>query len=232
MFEEKKFHDRNHAGRLLAERLLAYAHEKNLLVLGLPRGGVPVAKEVAQRLGAELDVFAVRKLGVPWQPELAMGAIGSGGACYFNDDIIRSVGVSASELQSVQSREQAELERRETLFRGHKPPYPLAGRVVVIVDDGLATGATMTVAIQSIRSQKPKKIVVAVPVAPSDTAQRIRAMVDDFVCLVTPRFFAGVGGAYENFAQTSNEDVMQILKDANSLFVQTPTHKIRAHMDK
>jgi putative phosphoribosyl transferase len=207
----KKFRDRVHAGQLLAGLLLSYADEPNLLVLGLPRGGVPVAHEVARRLSADLDVFVVRKLGVPWQPELAMGAIGSGGICSINDEIVRSLGISASDLKTVQIREQAELERRESLFRGGRPPYSIAGRVIIIVDDGLATGATMAVAIQAMRSQNPRKIVVAVPVAPTDTAQRIRAMADDFICLVTPQFFAGVGAAYEDFSQTSNEDVMRIL---------------------
>ena len=212
MHAVKSFRDRKHAGKLLAERLREYSGQKDVLVLGLPRGGVPVAREVAQELSAKLDVFVVRKLGVPWQSELAMGAIGSGGACHFNEDIISGLNISAKEISEVKTREMTELERREALFRGVRPPYPVAGQTVIIVDDGLATGATMIVAIEAIRAKKPRKLVVAVPVAPIDSSEKIRGMVDEFVCLNVQENFWGVGGVYAEFGQVSNEDVIKLLK--------------------
>jgi putative phosphoribosyl transferase len=212
MLKPIRFRDRSHAGRLLAERLLHYRGVEETIVLGLPRGGVPVADEVARALEAPLDVFVVRKLGAPSQPELALGAIGSGGVTYLNQDVITSLGISEDQLAAITAREHAELQRREILFRGHNAPRSFKDRVVIIIDDGLATGATMMAAIQAIKTQSPRKLVVGVPVAPVDTAQRIKQNVDEFICLTTPTFFAGVGSAYEDFSQTSSEDVVGILR--------------------
>ncbi|MCX8049399.1 MAG: phosphoribosyltransferase [Methylohalobius sp.] len=208
------FADRTEAGQRLAEALSRYAGRRDLLVLALPRGGVPVAFEVAERLGAELDVIVVRKLGVPYQEELAMGAIASGGAKVLNQDVIASIGLSEDEIETVAQREAQELARRERIFRGERPFPQVKGRTVILVDDGLATGATMRAAVAALRQLEPSAIVVAVPVAPPDTAARLRAEVDDLVCLATPEAFYAVGQWYVDFSQLSDEDVRDLLAKA------------------
>ena len=209
----KPFRDRVDAGRALA-RALAHHGGADTLVLGLPRGGVPVAYEVARALDAELDVVVVRKLGVPFQPELAMGAVASGGALARNEDVIRLAGVSEAQFERVRASEEAELRRREALFRGRRPAPRVAGRVVIVVDDGLATGASMLAALAALRSLKPARLVAAVPVAPPDAAARL-AGADEFVCLDAPAGFAAVGQFYQDFGQTSDEDVRALLRRAH-----------------
>jgi putative phosphoribosyl transferase len=183
-------------------------------VLALPRGGVPVAFEVARALGAALDVLVVRKLGVPSEPELAMGAIASGDAFYLDERIVEYAGVSRHALEEVIERERIELERRERLYRGDKPPLDVDGRVAIIVDDGMATGATMKVACMSLRNAHPSRIVAAVPVAPLESEARVEAIVDEFVCVLRPRHYFGVGQFYADFEQTSDDEVRDLLDQA------------------
>lgn len=214
----KPFKDRNQAGALLAERLaaLGYDRQPNLLVFGLPRGGVPVAFQVARRLGAPLDVWVVRKLGTPGHEELAMGAIASGGGRVLNQEIVDSLQVSADTLAAVEQQQRAELQRRERLYRGNRPFPDLKGKTVLLVDDGLATGATMKAAIAAARQHHPARLVVAVPVAPPDTVAEIQALVDEVVCLETPAFFQAVGLWYEHFPQISDEEVLALLQAASA----------------
>lgn len=214
----KPFKDRNQAGALLAERLVAlgYDRQPNLLVFGLPRGGVPVAFQVARRLGAPLDVWVVRKLGIPGHEELAMGAIASGGGRVLNQEIVDSLQVSADTLAAVEQQQWAELQRRERLYRGNRPFPDLKGKTVLLVDDGLATGATMKAAIAAARQHHPARLVVAVPVAPPDTVAEIQALVDEVVCLETPAFFQAVGLWYEHFPQISDEEVLALLQAASA----------------
>ncbi|GIW25531.1 phosphoribosyltransferase [Meiothermus sp.] len=213
----KPFKDRNQAGELLAERLveLGYDQEPHLLVFGLPRGGVPVAFQVARRLRAPLDVWVVRKLGTPGHEELALGAIASGGGRVLNQEIVDSLQISADTIRAVEQQQQAELRRREQLYRGNRPFPDLAGKTVLLVDDGLATGATMKAAIAAARQKNPRRLVVAVPVAPPDTVAEIQTLVDEVVCLETPPFFQAVGLWYEHFPQTSDEEVLALLEAAN-----------------
>lgn len=211
---EERFRDRKAAGRRLAAALGAYADREDVLVLGLPRGGIPVAWEVAQALDAPLDVFVVRKLGVPGHEELAMGAIATGGVMVLNEDVVRMAGVTEEDIGHVERRETAELRRREELYRGQRPAPQLAGRTVLLVDDGLATGATMRAAALASRGQEPAAVVVAVPVASAETCQKLRALVDDVVCAVTPEPFHAVGLWYERFDQTTDEEVRAILQQA------------------
>lgn len=214
----KPFKDRNQAGALLAERLVAlgYDRQPKLLVFGLPRGGVPVAFQVARRLGAPLDVWVARKLGTPGHEELAMGAIASGGGRVLNQEIVDSLQVSADTLAAVEQQQQTELQRRERLYRGNRPFPDLKGKTVLLVDDGLATGATMKAAIAAARQHHPARLVVAVPVAPPDTVAEIQALVDEVVCLETPAFFQAVGLWYEYFPQTSDEEVLALLQAASA----------------
>jgi len=214
----KPFKDRNQAGALLAERLVAlgYDRQPNLLVFGLPRGGVPVAFQVARRLGAPLDVWVVRKLGIPGHEELAMGAIASGGGRVLNQEIVDSLQVSADTLAAVEQQQRAELQRRERLYRGNRPFPDLKDKTVLLVDDGLATGATMKAAIAAARQHHPARLVVAVPVAPPDTVAEIQALVDEVVCLETPAFFQAVGLWYEHFPQISDEEVLALLQAASA----------------
>jgi predicted phosphoribosyltransferase len=207
------FKDRIHAGKELGEAL-AGRLDGDLVVLGLPRGGVPVAAEVARILGAPQDVYLVRKLGLPGHEELAMGAIASGGVRVLNEDMVRRMGVSDEAVAAVAAREQQELERREEVYRGDRTPPDVAGRTVVVVDDGLATGSTMRAAVQALRALEPKRIVVAVPVAPPETCSLLEQEADMVVCLSTPDNFRGVGAWYENFSQTSDEEVLQALNRA------------------
>ncbi|MDE3152871.1 MAG: phosphoribosyltransferase [Gemmatimonadota bacterium] len=206
-----RFVDRHDAGRQLAEHLRAYAHEPGLIVLGLPRGGVPVAYEVARALGAPLDVFVVRKLGVPGHEEYAMGAIASGGIRVVNQEAMRQLQLTAADLDRVERDERRELERRDRLYRGDRPHADLAGRTVLLVDDGLATGSTMLAAVEAARTRGPRRIIVAAPVAPPDTREAIRRAADDCVCVHTPDPFYGVGVWYADFDQTTDEEVQRLL---------------------
>src|SRR5213080_736076 len=211
---ERAFPDRIEAGRLLAEELEKYADRDDVIVLGLPRGGVPVANEVAKHLHAPLDVFIVRKLGVPGFEELAAGAIASGGVRVFNEDVMRAIPHAEEAIEAVTAKETAELKRREHIYREGRPAPELRGRVVILVDDGLATGATMRAAVKALRQQGAAKIVVAVPVAPPDTCQELAQQADETICLRTPPFFQAVGQYYEDFSQTSDDDVRELLARA------------------
>jgi predicted phosphoribosyltransferase len=208
------FRDRFHAGRLLAERLSAYEGRPDVVVLGLARGGMPVAYEVAGALAAPLDVFLVRKLGVPGHEELAMGAIASGGVRVLNPDVVRSLAIPGQVIEAVAGRETAELARREVLYRGDRGPVDLEGNVVVIVDDGLATGASMRAAVTGVRERRPRSIIVAVPTAAPEACAALGRLVDDIICLAQPDPFYGVGYWYEDFAQTGDEVVTSLLEQA------------------
>lgn len=210
------FRDRTEAGRRLAEALADYRGSPDVLVLALPRGGVPVAYEAADGLGAELDVFVVRKLGVPGQEELAMGAIASGGIRVLNENVVQGIGISEDMLNRVTEKEQQELDRREQSYRGDRPFPPVEGRVVILVDDGLATGATMRAAVEAVRHRQPSEVVVAVPVAPPETIDRLQQTADVVVCLETPRTFFSIGGWYEDFSQTTDAEVRALLERARS----------------
>jgi putative phosphoribosyl transferase len=209
---DSTFANRRQAGKALASLLHRYQHRDDVRVLALPRGGVPVAFEVAKTLHAVLDILAVRKLGVPTQPELAMGAIASGGAFYLDERIVEYAGVSKRALDEVIARERLELERRETLYRGARPAANVNGCVAIVVDDGMATGATMKAAAMSLRDRCPVKIVAAVPVAPAEAAALMHAVVDEFVCVFKPQRFFGVGQFYEDFDQTGDEEVRALLE--------------------
>ena len=205
------FRDRRHAGRALALALEHYANRSDVVVLALPRGGVPVAFEVAQTLHAPLDVFLVRKLGVPGHEELAMGAIASGGVRVLNEEIVRSLRHGREEVEVVAAREQIELERREQMYRGDRPDVELAGKVAIVIDDGLATGATMRAAVKALRLRQPARVVVAVPVGAEDTCHLLRREADEVVCLRMPYPFGGVGMWYDDFSQTDDAEVHELL---------------------
>ena len=211
---ERAFANRSEAGRLLAEKLEKYAGRDDVIVLGLPRGGVPVAYEVAKLLGAPLDVFIVRKLGVPGFEELAAGAIATGNVRVLNEDVIRAIPNADTAIEAVTTREAAELKRREQTYREGRPPPELHNRVVILVDDGLATGATMRAAVKALQQSGAAKIVVAVPVGPPDTCREVKQEADEMICLSTPEFFQAVGQYYEDFSQTSDDDVRQLLSQA------------------
>ena len=209
------FRDRRDAGRLLAEKLAAYANRPDALVLALPRGGVPVAYEVARALGAPLDVFVVRKLGVPGYEELAMGAVATGGVRVLNDQLVERLGIPEQMIDAVAARELQELARRERRYRGGRPPPYVRGRTVILVDDGLATGATMHAAIEALRQQKPTRIVVAVPTASPETCEEMKTKADDVICAITPEPFQAVGRWYQDFSQTTDEEVEALLSRRN-----------------
>jgi erythromycin esterase-like protein/predicted phosphoribosyltransferase len=217
---ERLFDDRRDAGRVLASLLEHYRGRADVVVLALPRGGVPVAYEVARALGAPLDVFLVRKLGLPGHEELAMGAIASGGVVVVNDDVLRGLGVSSEVVQRVAEQESRELRRREAAYRDDRPPPDVAGKVVILVDDGLATGSSMRAAIQALRALKPARIVVAVPAAPASTCRELTAMVDEVVCATTPSPFFAVGNSYWDFTQTTDDEVRDLLRQAASSLPQ------------
>ena len=207
----RPFRNRAHAGQVLAERLRDYAGRDDVLVLGLPRGGVPVAYEVASELGVGLDVFLVRKLGVPGREELAFGAIASGGALVLNEEVVRSLRIDEASARAVADRERAELARRAEAYRGTTDPPDVDAKTVIVVDDGLATGASMRAAVEALRQLGPERIVVAVPAAAPQTCEDLRAEVDEVVCAVTPEPFLAVGMWYEDFSETTDEDVRQLL---------------------
>ena len=211
-----KFRDRSDAGRALAAALRQYANRNDILVLALPRGGVPVAYEVARELGAPLDIFLVRKLGVPGHEEYAMGAIAEGGAIVLNRDVIQQLGIPPRAVESVIQQERAELERRAGLYRHGRAPPEVRERVVILVDDGLATGSTMRAAAQALRMLRPARIVVAVPVAPVETCEALRDAADEVLCLRTPEPFHAVGLWYADFAQTLDAEVRELLEQARS----------------
>jgi putative phosphoribosyl transferase len=211
---ETIFSNRAEAGQLLAEKLDKYAGREDVIVLGLPRGGVPVAYEVARRLGVPLDVFIVRKLGVPGFEELALGAIASGGVRVLNEDVVRALPNANELIESVTTRELAELGRREQIYRDGRPAPNIGGRTVILVDDGLATGATMRAAVAALRQLGAAKIVVAVPVGAADTCREIEQEVDETVCAMAPEWFQAVGQFYEDFSQTSDDEVRELLARA------------------
>ena len=211
---ERAFANRAEGGRFLAQRLLHYANHPEVIVLGLPRGGVPVAYEVANLLGAELDVFIVRKLGVPGFEELAAGAIASGGVRVLNQDVARAIPNAQEVIEAVTAREMTELERREQLYRGARPAPELRDRIAILIDDGLATGATMRAAVKALRQRGAAKIVVAVPVGPPDTCRELEGEADEVICADAPEYFHAVGQYYEDFAQTSDEEVRDLLARA------------------
>jgi putative phosphoribosyl transferase len=210
-----RFRDRADAGRYLAELLQKYAGDSDTLVLGLPRGGVVVAFEVARGLGAPMDIFLVRKLGVPGYEELAVGAIASGGILVINQDVAQSIRISQARIKEIATKEAKELKRREQAYRGNRPPIEVEGRTIIIVDDGLATGATMRAAVDALRKQNPHKIVVAVPVASIEACEEFRTKADDIVCGITPAYFNAVGAWYDDFGQTSDEEVIHLLREIN-----------------
>ncbi len=207
----KRFRDRREGGRLLAGKLTADANRPDVLVLALPRGGVPVAYEVARALQAPLDVFLVRKLGVPGHEELAMGALATDGVPILNEEVVEALRIPGSIIDEVAAEELEELKRRERLYRGSRPPPDLRDRTVILVDDGLATGATMRAAIRALRQQQPARIVVAVPTASPYTCEALRAEVDEVVCAMTPRPFFSLGHWYDDFTQTTDEEVRRLL---------------------
>src|SRR5947207_2663605 len=208
------FRDRIDAGRKLAEKLASYRNQAGVIVLALPRGGVPVGFEVAQALGAPLDVFLVRKLGVPGHEELAMGAIATGGVRVMNDQVLQILPITSQIVDRVAAEEQRELERRERLYRDSRSAPDVRGRTVILVDDGLATGSTMRAAVTALRQLGPTRIVVAVPVASPETCDELRAEVDEVVCAVTPEPFYAVGLWYRDFSQTTDEEVRALLERA------------------
>lgn len=205
------FRDRIDAGRKLAEQLEDRRFEHDVVVLGLPRGGVPVAAEVAHALHAVLDVFVVRKLGVPGQPELAMGAIATGDVRVLNDTVIDKLRISNDIINATAAQELVELSRREREYRGDRAPAELAGRTVILVDDGLATGATMRAAVQGVRASDPADLLVAIPVGAPDSCKTVEKLADEVVCLQTPRVFGAVGAFYAAFPQTTDDEVRQLL---------------------
>ena len=211
MDEVQRFHDRREAGQLLARQLSQYKGRGDVVVLGLPRGGVPVAYEIARDLRAPLDVFVVRKLGVPWQPELAMGAIAGRGTEVLNGDVVTAYRIPPHVIRTVAEREARELRRRLEEYRGDRPFPDLHGQLVILVDDGLATGSSMRAAVQAVRKEQPRAIVVAVPVAAPTTCNEFRDLVDHIVCLRTPPDFAAVGRWYEDFSQTTDAEVRELL---------------------
>jgi putative phosphoribosyl transferase len=214
--ETRRFRDRTEAGRLLAERLRSYAGRDDVVVLALPRGGVPVAYEVAKALGAPLGVFVVRKLGVPGHEEVAMGALASGGLVVLDTRLVQQLGLDRNQLERTVAREAEELRRREAAYDGRLDPHELQGKTVILIDDGLATGSTMRAAALAVRDLDPAKIVVAVPVASQETCDSFRDVVDEIVCEMTPQPFNAVGLWYEDFTQTTDEEVRELLERAEA----------------
>jgi len=206
------FRDRTEAGKILADRLAAYANYPDAIVLALPRGGVPVAFEVAETLNLPLDIFVVRKLGLPGHEEFAMGAIASGGARVLNQDLIRQLSLSDEIIEHIVAREQRELERRERTYRGQRPMLDVRDRIIIIVDDGLATGSSMRAAIAALRQKRPAKLIVAVPVGARVTCSELEVLADEAICLETPENFSAVGLWYKDFSQITDEEVIDLLE--------------------
>lgn len=219
---EIRFRDRTEAGRLLGQRLATYANRPDILILALPRGGVPVAFEVAKALNAPLDVFVVRKLGVPGNEELAMGAVATGGIRVLNEEVIRALDIPETVIQTVTEKEKQELERREFIYRGNRPPLDVHARTVILVDDGLATGSTMRAAVAALKQQQPARIIVAVPVAAPSTCEELRSEVDEIVCIITPEPLFAISLWYEDFSQTTDEEVRDLLQRARNEFSSHP----------
>ncbi len=211
------FQNRKHAGLLLSEKLREYESNTDVLVLALPRGGVPVAFEIAKALKVPMDVFIVRKLGYPAQPELAMGAIRSGGVVVVNESIVSGLGIARDTIEMVRTEEEKELKRRELQYRKDKPLPSLENKVVILVDDGLATGATMKAAVKSVKLLKAGKVIVAVPVAPPDTFEDLKGIADEVICLETPWDFSAVGEWYRDFSQTTDEEVIKLLEESSKI---------------
>lgn len=211
------FIDRRHAGRVLASRLTKYAGRNDVVVLGLPRGGVPVAYEVASALGAPMDVFLVRKLGTPGHRELAMGAIASGGIRVINEDVVQWYGISASAIDRIAREEHEELDRRERAYREDRPVSDLTDKIVIVIDDGLATGSTMRAAAQAVRARRPARTVIAVPVGAPQTCTELSAVADEVICARMPEPFSAVGQWYVNFDQTSDEEVRELLQKSSAI---------------
>jgi putative phosphoribosyl transferase len=216
------FADRRDAGRQLAARLAPYAGLRPV-VIAMPRGGVPVAAEVARRLGAPLDVTVVRKIGCPWQPELGIGAIAEGDVRVLNDELIAESGVGPQELEAVTARERVELARRVSRYRGERPQVPVKGRVAILVDDGLATGYTARAAIAALRTRGAERVILAVPVAPEDSVESMRALADWVVVVEEPAWFFGIGEFYDDFSQTSDDEVVALLEAAAGRVSATST---------
>ncbi len=206
------FRDRHDAGRQLADRLKSYAHRDDVVVLALPRGGVVVGYEVAEELGVPLDVFLVRKLGVPGHEELAMGAVASGGVRVLDSELVDVLGISAEELESIVGREQRELDRRERMYRGSRPVPDVRGRTVIVVDDGLANGAYMQDAVEALRQLEPEKVIVAVPVSPRSVCEAIRHGVDETICVLSPEPFVEIAVWYEDFFPIEDAEVHELLE--------------------
>jgi len=217
----RPFKNRTEAGRVLASHLVGYANRSDLAVLALPRGGVPVAFEVAQALDAPLDVFLVRKLGTPGQPELALGAIAGGGVQVVNWPLVEYLGIPDRVIDNIAAHERQELERRERAYRDDRPPIEVRNRTIILIDDGLATGSTMAAAIAALKQRQPSRIVVAVPVAPASTCERLREEVDEVICPLSPEEFDGVGRWYEDFSQTSDDEVRSLLDQSYCQAVTT-----------
>jgi putative phosphoribosyl transferase len=218
----RRFQDRHEAGQLLGRELHPYKGREDVIVFALPRGGVPVGYEIARELNAPLDVFVVRKLGVPWQPELAMGAIAGDGIEVLNGDVVTAYNIPPHVIRSVAEREGDELRRRLLHYRGDRPFPDITGKIAILVDDGLATGSTMKAAVRAVRQQHPASVVVAVPVAAVDTCRELRREVDDIVCLHTPQEFSAVGLWYDDFSQVTDEEVRHLLGQAT--IAQSPVH--------
>ncbi len=210
--------DRADAGHVLARELAAYANRKDVVVLGLPRGGVPVAYEVARELKAPLDVFLVRKLGAPGQEELAMGAIASGDVVVINDDVVTALKISREAIAAAVEHERQELARREAIYRDDRPPLDVEDKTVILIDDGLATGSTMRAAVAALRNQNPARIVVAVPIGAASTCAELRSIADDCVCVIAPEHFRAVGLWYDDFAQTDDALVCDLLNRTTEAF--------------
>jgi putative phosphoribosyl transferase len=216
MMSHPVFRDRIDAGKTLAQRLAKYAHRNDVVVLALPRGGVPVGYEVAEALDAPLDVFLVRKLGTPGHRELAMGAIASGGVRVLNDEVVHWLHLTPEQIDAVAREEERELARRETAYKEGRSPLTVEGRVVILVDDGLATGSTMRAAVQAVKQQGPKHVIVAVPVGARETCRDLGELADEVVCASIPEPFSAVGQWYMNFEQTTDEEVRELLRRAST----------------
>jgi putative phosphoribosyl transferase len=220
MNDRSPFTDRRSAGRELAERLRKYAGRSDVVVLALPRGGVPIGYEVAEALGAPLDLFLVRKLGTPGHRELAMGAIASGGVRVLNDEVVRWYSIDPATIDAVAREEQQELERREGAYREGRAPVPLQARVVILVDDGLATGSTMRAAVAAVKARQPARVVVAVPVGARETCRELESSADEVICARMPEPFSAVGQWYLDFDQTTDEEVRQLLRQHAELITK------------